>query len=46
MLACAGLTKTYPTERGEIEAIRDIDLVIRPASLRPLSAGRDPASHR
>ena len=28
MLECAGLTKTYPTERGEIEAIRDIDLVI------------------
>ena len=32
MIACESLGKTYPTERGEIEAVRGIDLEIRPGS--------------
>ena len=32
MIACESLGKTYPTERGEIEAVRGINLEIRPGS--------------
>jgi len=32
VIACESLGKTYPTERGEIEAVRGIDLEIRPGS--------------
>lgn len=32
MLSCRGLAKTYATERGPIEAVRALDLEIRPGS--------------
>lgn len=32
MLSCRGLAKTYATERGPIEAVRALDLEVRPGS--------------
>jgi ABC-type lipoprotein export system ATPase subunit len=30
MLSCIDLAKTYPSERGEIEAVKGIDIEVRP----------------
>jgi len=32
VLACTGLGKAYATERGEVEAVRGIDLEIAPGA--------------
>ena len=46
MLACRDLAKTYPTERGGVEAVSGIDLDVGAVSLPRSLAARAPASRR